>query len=840
MSTGPEVLSGVFADRYAIEGEIGRGATAVVHLARDLSSDRLVAVKILREALQDSTASTRFLREIEHQLGLVHPRIVPVLDWGTADGRPYLVLPYVTGGTLRQHLQQQRQLSYTDAIAIAIAIGDALSHAHKAGIVHRDVKPENILFANGEAQLADFGIAKALERATGDVTTSTGVVRGTPAYVSPEQAGGQVDYDGRSDVYSLGCVLYEMIAGVPAFMGPTPQSVISQRLTFRPTPVSQFRDTVPPALEAIIDRSMMLVPADRYQTADEMVLALQRASADASAPVRRRPNRLRTRRRLTVLGGTLALGVAAVAAITLLPRPAVDPGTVPEGDPRRIAVLYFDPLTPDALPEHVADGITEDLIDRLGGVTALHVTSPTGVRPFRGTALSIDSIQKVLKAGTIVSGSVARSGNALRVDVRLIDAVSGRQLDSKTIDEQWTELFALQDRLAEQVQFWLRQRLGDEIAIRANRAATRSVAAWDAVQLASGETRRAAQSAAVRGDTSSARLFLRADSLYVRANQLDPGWILPIVRRGNLALLALAVRSPVPPNPSDSIRYRALPVSQRRVVWIRRAAELAEEALRRSPGDPLALALRGQAAMSLSMLDPYSDDSLLVRAERDLRMALDRRPNLAAAWSALADLLVQQGRFADGAAAAQRAFDADAFFELRRVLAVAFNASLAAENFAEASRWCRLGLLYYSGDPRFTECTLRILGSSAKSRNSVAQAWQELDRIERRDSLHLLDATWAYRRLLVAAILVRAGATDSARAVLSAVQQDQPAIAKAASEPAEAYVLLLLGDKEAAAQRLADHLRPLPAGQRAPLLGHPWFQSLRGHPRLDSLRRPRT
>lgn len=837
MSTGPEAVSGVFADRYAIEGEIGRGATAVVLLARDLSSDRLVAVKILREALQDSTAATRFLREIEHQLGLVHRGIVPVLDWGSAEGRPYLVLPYLTGGTLRQLLQQQRQLPYTDAITIAIAIGDALSHAHKAGIVHRDVKPENILFANGEAQLADFGIAKALERATGDVTTSTGVIRGTPAYVSPEQAGGQVDYDGRSDIYSLGCVLYEMIAGVPAFLGPTPQSVISQRLTFRPTPVSQFRDTVPPALEAIIDRSMMLVPADRYQTAEEMVAALREARAEASLPVRRQAKRS-SRRRLVAWGVIMVTGIAAIT-VAFWPEPEANPAIIPEGDPRRIAVLYLDALTPDVLPEYVADGITEDLIDRLGSVSALHITSPNGVRPFRGAGVPVDSIQAALKVGTIVGGSVARSGNTLRINVRLIDALTGRQLDSKTLDEQWTELFALQDRLAEQVQFWLRQRLGDEIAIRAQRAATRSVAAWEAVQLASRETRQAVQAGTMRGDTS-ARLFLRADSLYVRASHLDPDWILPIVRRGNLALLALAVRSPVPPDLGDSLVYRALSIPERRGVWIRRAAALAEEALRRSPGDPLALALRGQSALSLSTLDPGGQDSLLSRAERDLRLAIDRRPNLANAWSALADLLVQQGRFADGAAAAQRAFDADAFFELRRVLATAFNASLAAESFTEASRWCRLGLLYYAGDPRFTECTLRILGSTAKSRQSVSEAWEELDRIERRDSLHLLDATWGYRRLLVAAILVRSGARDTARAVLLRVQQNQPVIAKPASEPAEAYLLLLLGDKEAAALRLADHLRRLPAGQRAALLHHPWFRALQGDPGLDSLKRART
>ncbi len=835
-TTGPDVVSGNFAGRYAIEREIGRGATAVVYLATDVHTDRPVALKVLKEVLQDSRSAAQFLREIELHQGLVHQRIVPVLDSGSVDGRPYIVLPYMDGGTLRSRLLREKQLPFPDAITFAIAVGEALAHAHESGLVHRDVKPENVLFTQGQAHLADFGIARALERVTGEVTTTTGVIRGTAGYVSPEQAGGQVNFDGRSDIYSLGCVLYEMIAGVQPFVGPTPQSVIAQRLSFAPTAVSQYRDTVPRGLEEIVERAMMLAAADRYQTAREMVLALESAGLHSSQPERRRVKKVLTRRRL-VLGAAAVVGATAVAIALQSGAPTVT-GTVPEGDARRIAVLYLDALTPDTLPEHVADGITEDLIDRLGGVPALHVTSPTGVRPFRSTAVSIDSIQGVLKVGTIVSGSVARSGDVLRVKLRLVDALTGQLLDSQILDEQWTELFALQDRLAEQVQFWLRQRLGIEIAIRAHRTETNSLAAWEAVQMASGETRRAIQAASVRGDTSSPRLFLRADSHYVRASQLDPFWFLPIVRRGNLALLALAVRSPVPPRVSDSLQYRTLSVPERRRLWIARARELAEEALARKPQDPGALSLRGQAQLSLSGLDPAGHDSLIAGAEKSLRAALDLRPDFAVAWTALAELLVQRGQFADGAVAAQRAFDADAFFESRRVLAVAFSASLSAEQFDDATRWCRLALAYYPGDVRFTECRIRVLGSSATSRAAVSQAWEEVKQIEQRDTLHLLDATWGYRRLLVAAILARSGQPDSARAVVRSVREQQPEGARAPSAAAEAYVLLLLGDREAAIRGLIDQARELPTATLAALIRHPWFTSLRGEPRLDSLIRP--
>jgi serine/threonine-protein kinase len=837
MIPDPQVVSGLFASRYAIEREIGRGATAVVYLAVDTSTGQRVALKVLRDVLQDTKTSAQFLREVETSKGLVHPRIVPMLDSGTADGRPFLVLAYMEEGTLRSRLQRDRQLPFADAIAIAVSIGEALAYAHDAGLIHRDVKPENILFAEGKAHLADFGIARALERVTGDITTSTGVVRGTAAYVSPEQAGGQVDYDGRADIYSLGCVLYEMIAGVPAFVGPNPQSVIAQRLSFPPTQLSQYRDTVPPALEEIVERAMMVSPADRYQSVREMLLALENAGVHSSLPVRRRPQRVMPWRVTTAAAvGALAI---AVAAIALKPGTASVPGgVIPEGDARRMAVLYLDALTPDVLPEHIADGITEDLIDRLVGVSQLHVTSPNGVRPFRSGAASIDSIQSTLKVGTIVSGSVARSGNTLRVNVRLIDARTGRQLDNKTLDEQWTELFALQERLAEQVQFWLRQRLGDEIAIRASRAETNSVEAWAAVQLASGETRRAVQAASIRGDTSSSRLFLRADSLNVHASELDPGWVLPVIKRGNLALLALAVRSPVPPDAGDSLRYRALPVQDRRRLWTRHALALAEQALALEPRDARALALRGQAELSLSALEPERRDSLLASAEAHLRSALTQRPDLAVAWTALAELLSQRAQFADAAQAAQRAFDADAFFESRRVLAVALSASLTAELYDDASRWCRLGLADYPGDVRFTECTLRILGSTARSRAAVTEAWAEVARIEGQDTLHLLDATWGYRRLLVAAILARLDEQDSARSIMHTVRQEQPPVAAPASAVAEAYVWMLLGNHEVAVQKLADYMRGSP-GDSATVMRHPWFKSLRGDPQLDSLLRRR-
>ena len=274
-------IAGNFAGRYLIERELGQGATATVHLARDMVSGRPVAVKVLRPELTQSVDGVRFLREIRLTAQLHHPHIVTVLDSGEQDGLLYFVLPYLDGGTLRERLERERQLTIPDAVEIGRTIAGALHYAHGLGLLHRDVKPENILMSGGKACLADFGIARALEHISGD-TSSSGLIRGTAAYMSPEQASGEIDLDGRSDIYSLGCVLYELLAGVAPFIGPTAQSVMAQRFVLPPRPLSMYRPESPRELEAVIQRALMLVPAERYRDAGEMMDDLARAAAGAT------------------------------------------------------------------------------------------------------------------------------------------------------------------------------------------------------------------------------------------------------------------------------------------------------------------------------------------------------------------------------------------------------------------------------------------------------------------------------------------------------------------------------------------------------------------------------
>ena len=309
MTDPPTEASHPFADRYVIERELGHGGTSVVYLARDTRDGTNVAIKILLPELAEGVAADRFLREIRLNQQLDHPNIVPVLDSGVHDGRPYFVLPLMEEGTLRDKLDRSRQLPVPDAISIARTVARALTHAHTRGFIHRDVKPENVLFTRGEPVLADFGIARAIERSMDDTTaTTTGIVRGTPPYMSPEQLTGST-YDGRTDVYALACVVYEMVAGMQPYVGPTPESVIAQKMTQPPRPLRVYRPTASQALEDVVARGLAMSPADRYQTPAEFADALEQAITTTAPPRRLLPFLRHLDHRLTSIAVVVARSV---------------------------------------------------------------------------------------------------------------------------------------------------------------------------------------------------------------------------------------------------------------------------------------------------------------------------------------------------------------------------------------------------------------------------------------------------------------------------------------------------------------------------------------------------
>ncbi len=319
MTNSEARLATALSDRYRIERELGQGGMATVYLAEDLKHHRKVAIKVLRPELAAALGAERFLREIETTANLRHPHILPLFDSGVIEPAPtthdprllYYVMPFVEGESLRNRLDREKQLPIEDALQVAREVADALSYAHAHGVIHRDIKPENILLESGHAVVADFGIARAISAAGGEQLTETGMAIGTVQYMSPEQAAGQRDLDGRSDLYALGCVLYEMLAGQAPFTGPTVESIIHQHLVANPPPITQLRPAVPADVAAALQRALAKTPADRFNPVAQFASALQPRAVAATAPVTTSPARVN---RARLIGGALV----ALAAIGFL------------------------------------------------------------------------------------------------------------------------------------------------------------------------------------------------------------------------------------------------------------------------------------------------------------------------------------------------------------------------------------------------------------------------------------------------------------------------------------------------------------------------------------------
>ena len=311
MPDAADRLNAALAGRYAIARELGAGGMATVYLAEDLRHHRRVAIKVLRPELAAAIGPERFVREIETTANLRHPHILPLYDSGEAGGFLFYVMPYVEGESLRDRLDREKQLPLDDALLVAREVADALSYAHSRGVVHRDIKPENILLESGHAVVADFGIARAVDAAGGDRLTQTGIAVGTPAYMSPEQGAGSRELDGRSDLYALGCVLYEMLAGQPPFTGPTIESVVHQHLTAEPRAITQIRPAVPAEIAGVLQRALAKNPADRFNPVAQFSDALGRRTAGVPVVVERWPRRW-------LLGAAMLVGVAVLAGALVL------------------------------------------------------------------------------------------------------------------------------------------------------------------------------------------------------------------------------------------------------------------------------------------------------------------------------------------------------------------------------------------------------------------------------------------------------------------------------------------------------------------------------------------
>jgi serine/threonine-protein kinase len=320
MSSTADRFVAALADRYRVDRELGQGGMATVYLAEDVRHRRRVALKVLHPELSAVLGPERFLKEIELTASLQHPHILPLFDSGESGGRLFYVMPFVEGETLRTRLERERQLPIPEALQIAREVADALQYAHERGVVHRDIKPENILLQGGHALVADFGIALAVQQAGGQRMTQTGLSLGTPQYMAPEQAMGDRSVDARADIYALGAVTYEMLAGEPPFTGPTAQAIVAKVITEKPSPLARQRDSVPPHVDAAIAQALSKLPADRPSSARDLAAALHNPTFTWGIPAPAASGAVAAGRgagrglsRAALLGGAVlaALGLAA-------------------------------------------------------------------------------------------------------------------------------------------------------------------------------------------------------------------------------------------------------------------------------------------------------------------------------------------------------------------------------------------------------------------------------------------------------------------------------------------------------------------------------------------------
>ncbi len=822
--------------RYALERQIGQGGMATVYLATDLKHDRKVAIKVLLPDLAASVGADRFLREIHVASTLQHPNILGLFDSGQTEGFLYYVMPFVEGESLRDRLDREKQLSVPDAIRITREVAEALAHAHSHGVIHRDIKPENILMSGDHALVADFGIARAVTASGGEKLTRTGMSLGTPHYMSPEQAMGGDEIDGRSDLYSLGCVLYEMLAGQPPFDGPNPQSIMA-RHSLEPVPSIQVvRRTVPDEVDAAIEVAMAKVPADRFQTVQQFAEVLAQAESGVSGgwtASRAIPSAMRRtgtgpgfrRRRgwsMPVIAGAAAVVVLAVgfAAWRFLARDA-DSGLATAGatgglDPRRIAVLYFDDQSRNQELGYLADGLTEGLIRELSTVQTLQVVSRNGVAPYRGVRVAPDSVGRAVRAGTIVSGSVEGWGrDSVRVAVRLFDGGSGADLSTRgAFILPAADVVTIRDSLVREVSGFLRRRVGEEVRVRELREGTRNPDAWALLQRAE-RRMKDAEALVARGDAAGvARAFEEADSLLALAESKDSRWSEPIVARAMVAYRRsrLAVDDPLAAGRSIAEGLAHL-----------------ERAVRVNPQNPDALELRGNLQYWKWLLglepEPVAARRLLEAAQRDLEQATNLAPSQAGAWSTLSHLYNQTKTSTDISIAAQRALEADAYLSNADVIMTRlFFSNFDAGLFPAAVRWCDEGGQRFPGNYRFLECQLLLMATKAREPDP-ARAWVLADSIlavtaERDRPYQELNV-----RLQVAAVLANASSrvptretvflADSARRVVKRSLGDAVVDPTRDLTLTGALVHTMLGDKAEAIDLLKTYLAANPSRRAA-------------------------
>ena len=525
----PSPLAAALRDRYVLERELGRGGMATVYLARDLRHGRAVALKVLSADRVLPRGAERFQREIRIAARLQHPHILTVYDSGEAAGRQWFTMPFVDGESLRDRLQRERQLPLEDAVRVAREAAEALGYAHEHGVIHRDVKPENILLTrDGNTLVGDFGIARAAESEAGDRLTATGVSIGTPEYMSPEQVADGADLDARSDIYSLGCVLYEMLAGEPPFTGRTSKAVMAKRLAEPAPSVRVLRPTVSASMEAAVARALSREASDRFATAGDLAQALQAPASETTAvpalvTTPAVPLTGTARRGLPRAGLTVGLGFLIGVGVLLAWR-RTHPRADASAGPKVLAVLPFENLG-DSADAYFADGITDELRGRVSQLAGIQVIARGSSNQYRHTAKQPQEIARELGVDYLLTATVRwekvpGGASRVRVSPELVDVTPGRAPRTKwqqPFDAPLTDVFQVQADIAGKVASTLNVVLGDSARHELAARPTESLAAYDAYL--KGE---AASQGMAANDPASLR---RAIGFYQQAVALDSAFV---------------------------------------------------------------------------------------------------------------------------------------------------------------------------------------------------------------------------------------------------------------------------------------------------------------------------
>jgi eukaryotic-like serine/threonine-protein kinase len=623
-------------DRYVVERELGRGGMAFVFLGRERRYERPVAIKVLDPSIATAVGAERFLREIQITAQLQHPHIVPLLDSGEANGLLYSVMTYVEGDTLRDRLIERGLLPVGEAVTLALEVADALEYAHRRGVIHRDIKPENILISNGHAVVTDFGVARAIGLAGGATLTGAGFPIGTAAYMSPEQATAVSPVDGRSDLYSLGCVLYEMLAGRMAFSGPNLKSILTQQVTTDPPLAHISRPGVPVSVVSVVRRALAKKPEDRFQTAAEMADGLREAlpelpriSSGAEAVASSRAPREGSGRWASAGRWIIPAAAAALLALAftfVFPSRRATSGRLAAEGPYNasVAVLPFKNLTRDSSDEYFSEGLTDEIIAQLAQVESLKVISRTSVMALKGSNLTLPQIAETLGVRHVVEGSVRRLGNKVRVSAELIEARTDAHLWAGTVEGNLADSFRVQEEIARKVSNQLLSSIRGVRPMTAGAIPTQS-AAFDAVLRGRYLLeRRTAESLA--GALSAFQDAVRLDSSYAAAfaglSEANSVWVYYGYRGQPNPYLASA---------------RAVAMAERAIVLDPQLAE-------------------GHHA--------YADAMELAKAPEEqileqLRQAQRLRPGSAPVQVSLAFALAKSGRYAQAIAQAQQALALD-------------------------------------------------------------------------------------------------------------------------------------------------------------------------------------